>query len=65
MKNNDTIKTTQVLAKNLKKGQKLLSQTNRVLTITEVKNTEKKTILILDKDMEIDFNPYTQLPVIT
>jgi preprotein translocase subunit YajC len=48
-------------AKDLKKNDRIQSSSGNILTVTSVKNTENRTIILFDEDMEIDFAPFTQL----
>jgi preprotein translocase subunit YajC len=50
-------------AHQLKSGDRLISSTGVILTVTKVKTTETRTIVLFDGDMEIDFDPYCRLPV--
>jgi preprotein translocase subunit YajC len=52
-------------AKDLKKGDKIQSASGKTLTVTSVKNTENRAIVLFDGDMEIDFAPFTPLKVLT
>lgn len=50
-------------AKNLKKGDKIKSSTNKFFTVSKIIIGTKRTIVLFDGDMEIDFENYHQLNV--
>lgn len=50
-------------AKNLEKGDKIKSSTGKVFTVSSKTVNIKRTIVIFDGDIEIDFENYQQLEV--
>lgn len=55
---NSTISTTTVAARHLKAGQRVLSSSGKILTVTKTIQKENKTVILFDGDMEVDFDPY-------
>jgi hypothetical protein len=53
-----------IAAKDLMKGNRLKSASGHILTVTSVKNTENRSVILFDGDMEIDFAPHYQLTVL-
>ena len=53
-----------IAARNLKPGNQLKSASGAILTVTSVKVTENRAIVLFNGDMEIDFAPYEQLNVL-
>ena len=49
---------TQKIAKRLEVGDRIMSATGKVLTVSLVVNKENRTIILFDGDMEVDFDPY-------
>lgn len=45
-------------------GDKVLSASGKLLTVSLVVPKENRTIIIFDGDMEIDFDPYMQVKVL-
>lgn len=50
-------------AKRLVIGDKVLSASGKILTVSLVVLKANKTIILFDGDMEVDFDPYFQLKV--
>jgi preprotein translocase subunit YajC len=51
-------------AKNLKKGDQIKSSTGKVFTVSSLKTDSKRTIIIFNGDIEIDFENYHQLEIL-
>jgi preprotein translocase subunit YajC len=49
---------TQKIAKRLEIGDRVVSATGKILTVSLVVNKTNRTIVLFDGDMEIDFDPY-------
>jgi preprotein translocase subunit YajC len=45
-------------ARHLKRGDQVLSKSGAILTVSAVKLTELKAIVVFDGDMEVDFDKY-------
>lgn len=59
-----TVRKTILAARNLEKGDQIFSKSSgKYLTVSKVENRVNRTIVLLDGDMEIDFEPYCQLDV--
>lgn len=50
-------------AKNLVKGDKIKSLTGKFFTVSKVTIDTKRTVILFDGDIEIDFENYQQLEV--
>lgn len=46
-------------------GDKVLSSSGKELLISKIIQKENRTIVLFDGDMEIDFDPYFQVKVVT
>ena len=58
--------TAIISAIHLKKGDKVLSASGNVLTVSNTpEQTANRVIVLLDGDMEIDFKPYDTVRVVT
>jgi hypothetical protein len=52
------------IVKRLVVGDKVLSASDKLLTVSLVVPKANRTIIIFDGDMEVDFDPYTQIKVL-
>jgi preprotein translocase subunit YajC len=56
---------TEKAARDLIKGDEVISASGKTLKVSEVILKENRTIVLFDGDMEIDFNPYFTLKIKT
>lgn len=52
------------IIKRLNVGDKVLSASGKLLTVSLVVNKQNKTIILFDGDMEVDFDPYLRVKVL-
>jgi hypothetical protein len=52
------------IVKRLVIGDKVLSASGKLLTVSLVVLKANRTIILFDGDMEVDFDPYTQVKVL-
>lgn len=60
-----TQKTTEKAVRRLTVGDKVISSTGKILTVSKLILKENRAIVLFDGDMEIDFDPYFQIKVIS
>ena len=58
------VKTKEQAVKRLVIGDKVLSASGKILTVSLVVNKSNRTIILFDGDMEVDFDPYFQIKVV-
>jgi len=58
------VNTKEQIAKRLVIGDRVLSSSGKILTVSLVINKGNKTIILFDGDMEVDFEPYFQIKVL-
>lgn len=58
------VKTKEQAVKRLVIGDKVLSASGKILTVSLVVNKSNRTIVLFDGDMEVDFDPYFQIKVV-
>jgi hypothetical protein len=58
------VKTKEQAVKRLVIGDKVLSASGKILTVSLVVNKGNRTIVLFDGDMEVDFDPYFQIKVV-
>ena len=58
------VKTKEQAVKRLVIGDKVLSVSGKILTVSLVVNKSNRTIILFDGDMEVDFDPYFQIRVV-
>ena len=56
--------TKEQAVKRLVIGDRVLSSSGKILTVSLVVNKGNKTIVLFDGDMEVDFEPYFQIKVL-
>jgi preprotein translocase subunit YajC len=59
-----TQKYTEKIIKRLVIGDKVLSSSGKLLTVSLIVQKSNRTIIIFDGDMEVDFDPYLQVKVV-
>lgn len=60
-----TQKNTEKAVRRLTVGDKVISSTGKILTVSKLILKENRAIVLFDGDMEIDFDPYFQIKVIS
>ena len=58
------VNTKEQIAKRLVIGDRVLSSSGKILTVSLVVNKGNRTIILFDGDMEVDFEPYFQIKVV-
>lgn len=58
------VKTKEQIVKRLVIGDRVLSASGKILTVSLVVNKSNRTIILFDGDMEVDFDPYFQIKVV-
>jgi hypothetical protein len=58
------VATKEQAVKRLKIGDKVLSASGKILTVSLVVLKSNRTIILFDGDMEVDFDPYFQIKVV-
>ena len=58
------VNTKEQIVKRLVIGDRVLSSTGKILTVSLVVNKANRTIILFDGDMEVDFDPYLQIKVV-
>ena len=58
------VNTKEQAVKRLVIGDKVLSASGKILTVSLVVNKGNRTIVLFDGDMEVDFEPYFQIRVV-
>ena len=58
------VNTKEQIAKRLVIGDRVLSASGKILTVSLVVNKANRTIILFDGDMEVDFDPYFQIKVV-
>jgi hypothetical protein len=58
------VATKEQAVKRLVIGDKVLSASGKILTVSLVVNKSNRTIILFDGDMEVDFDPYFQIRVV-
>jgi len=58
------VATKEQAVKRLKTGDRVLSASGKILTVSLVVLKSNRTIILFDGDMEVDFDPYFQIKVI-
>jgi preprotein translocase subunit YajC len=58
------VKTKEQAVKRLVIGDKVLSASGKILTVSLVVLKSNRTIILFDGDMEVDFDPYFQIKVV-
>jgi len=58
------VRTKEQAVKRLVIGDKVLSASGKILTVSLVVNKGNRTIVLFDGDMEVDFDPYFQIRVV-
>jgi hypothetical protein len=58
------VRTKEQAVKRLVIGDKVLSASGKILTVSLVVNKGNRTIVLFDGDMEVDFDPYFQIKVV-
>jgi hypothetical protein len=58
------VNTKEQIAKRLVIGDRVLSSSGKILTVSLVVNKSNRTIVLFDGDMEVDFDPYFQIRVV-
>ena len=58
------VNTKEQAVKRLVIGDKVLSASGKILTVSLVVNKSNRTIVLFDGDMEVDFDPYFQIKVV-
>jgi preprotein translocase subunit YajC len=58
------VNTKEQIVKRLVIGDKVLSASGKILTVSLVVNKSNRTIILFDGDMEVDFDPYFQIRVV-
>ena len=56
--------TKEQIVKRLVIGDRVLSASGKILTVSLVVNKSNRTIILFDGDMEVDFDPYFQIRVV-
>jgi len=56
--------TKEQIVKRLVIGDRVLSASGKILTVSLVVNKSNRTIILFDGDMEVDFDPYFQIKVV-
>ena len=56
--------TKEQAVKRLVIGDRVLSSSGKILTVSLVVNKGNRTIVLFDGDMEVDFEPYFQIKVV-
>lgn len=62
-KANPEIKHVEKIVKRLVIGDKVVSASGKLLTVSLVVSKANRTIIIFDGDMEVDFDPYMRIKV--
>ena len=57
------IETKEQIIKRLNVGDRVLSASGKLLTVSLVVHKSNRTIIIFDGDMEIDFDPYFRVNI--
>jgi len=57
------IETKEQIIKRLNVGDRVLSASGKLLTVSLVAHKANRTIIIFDGDMEIDFDPYFRVNI--
>jgi hypothetical protein len=58
------VRTKEQAVKRLVIGDKVLSASGKILTVSLVVNKGNRTIVLFDGDMEVDFDTYFQIKVV-
>ena len=58
------VNTKEQIVKRLVIGDRVLSSSGKILTVSLVVNKGNRTIVLFDGDMEVDFEPYFQIKVV-
>jgi hypothetical protein len=58
------VRTKEQAVKRLVIGDRVLSSSGKILTVSLVVNKANRTIILFDGDMEVDFDPYLQIKVV-
>jgi hypothetical protein len=58
------VATKEQAVKRLVIGDKVLSASGKILTVSLVVNKSNRTIILFDGDMEVDFDPYFQIRIV-
>jgi len=58
------VATKEQAVKRLVIGDKVLSASGKILTVSLVVLKSNRTIILFDGDMEVDFDPYFQIKVV-
>ena len=58
------VNTKEQIVKRLVIGDRVLSSSGKILTVSLVVNKANRTIILFDGDMEVDFDPYLQIKVV-
>lgn len=58
------VRTKEQIVKRLVIGDRVLSSSGKILTVSLVVNKGNRTIVLFDGDMEVDFEPYFQIKVV-
>jgi hypothetical protein len=58
------VRTKEQIVKRLVIGDRVLSSSGKILTVSLVVNKANRTIILFDGDMEVDFDPYFQIKVV-
>jgi hypothetical protein len=58
------VNTKEQIAKRLVIGDRVLSASGKILTVSLVVNKANRTIILFDGDMEVDFDPYFQIKIV-
>ena len=58
------VNTKEQIVKRLVIGDRVLSASGKILTVSLVVNKSNRTIILFDGDMEVDFDPYFQIKVV-
>ena len=58
------VRTKEQIVKRLVIGDRVLSSSGKILTVSLVVNKANRTIILFDGDMEVDFDPYFQIKIV-
>ena len=58
------VNTKEQAVKRLVVGDRVLSSSGKILTVSLVVNKGNRTIVLFDGDLEVDFEPYFQIKVV-
>jgi len=58
------VRTKEQAVKRLVVGDRVLSSSGKILTVSLVVNKGNRTIVLFDGDLEVDFEPYFQIRVV-